>query len=188
MREGRLLFSRYGLKKTGIKDLTDAVGIGQGSFYIFFTSKEELYFTILEREEKALQDNLLKSGMVLGDLTVEKLKEFLKTGFNRVKDDPFFQQLLAGENYEALLRKLHKDRIQGHIKRDESFFLPLINRWQQQGQIINEKPEIIVGLLRAIFTIILHKKEIGEDIFDDVFNLLIELVVQGLVEGREGND
>jgi AcrR family transcriptional regulator len=34
--------------KSGIKDLTDAIGIAPGSFYKFFTSKEELIFTILE--------------------------------------------------------------------------------------------------------------------------------------------
>ena len=41
------LFKRYGLKKTTIKDLTQAVAISQGAFYSFFDSKEELYYSIL---------------------------------------------------------------------------------------------------------------------------------------------
>ena len=34
IKEGRKLFSQYGLKKTTIKDITNAVGIAQGSFII----------------------------------------------------------------------------------------------------------------------------------------------------------
>jgi len=49
---GKELFERYGLKKTSVEELTRAVGIGQGSFYIFFDSKEELFFEILDAEER----------------------------------------------------------------------------------------------------------------------------------------
>ena len=49
--KGRELFSKYGLKKTSITELTNSAGIAQGTFYNFFESKEELYFEILEQEE-----------------------------------------------------------------------------------------------------------------------------------------
>ncbi|MGB9202198.1 TetR/AcrR family transcriptional regulator, partial [Methanobacterium sp.] len=49
--QGKILFSKYGLKKTSITELTNIAGIAQGTFYNFFESKEELYFEILEQEE-----------------------------------------------------------------------------------------------------------------------------------------
>jgi AcrR family transcriptional regulator len=43
--KGRELFINYGLKKTSIADLCREAGIALGSFYIFYSSKEEkLYF------------------------------------------------------------------------------------------------------------------------------------------------
>ena len=58
----------------------------------------------------------------------------------------------------------------------------MITMWQKQGAVIDRKPEVIGGLLRAVFTLALHKKEIGEDIFQEVLELLIKLIAQGIVK------
>lgn len=43
---GRERFARYGLRKTTIADLTEPAGITTGTFYRFFDSKEELFWTV----------------------------------------------------------------------------------------------------------------------------------------------
>ena len=44
MREkGKKLFEKHGLKKTSVDEVTEAVGISKGSFYLFYGSKEELF-------------------------------------------------------------------------------------------------------------------------------------------------
>jgi AcrR family transcriptional regulator len=44
MREkGKDLFEKQGLKKTSVDELTAAVGISKGAFYLFYESKEELF-------------------------------------------------------------------------------------------------------------------------------------------------
>ena len=45
---GERLFSDYGFKKVSIEDVVEEAGISTGSFYTFFTSKEEFYRTILK--------------------------------------------------------------------------------------------------------------------------------------------
>jgi AcrR family transcriptional regulator len=70
LEEGRKLFTRYGLRKTTMADLTGPVDIAPSTFYQFFDSKEELYIKILEREgerfyERAvepLEENADRSG------------------------------------------------------------------------------------------------------------------------------
>src|SRR5690625_5412597 len=64
--QGKFLFSKYGFQKTSIREITKDVGIAQGTFYSFFKSKEELYFVILESEEKGIREQLFN---------VEKFKE-----------------------------------------------------------------------------------------------------------------
>src|SRR5690625_5812047 len=56
---GRELFSKLGFQKTSILDITKNVGIAQGTFYKFFSSKEELYFVILEMEEQKLREQFM---------------------------------------------------------------------------------------------------------------------------------
>ena len=54
-----------GMRKTSVEQLTNAVGISKGSFYKFFTSKELLFFAVLEdihtecftAAQKSLQEN-----------------------------------------------------------------------------------------------------------------------------------
>ncbi len=58
LQEGRKAFARDGLRKRNIAGLTRAVGIAQGSFYLFFTSKEDLYFEVLEEEEVKIKQSL----------------------------------------------------------------------------------------------------------------------------------
>lgn len=58
--KGRELFIQYGLAKTSIDDVILACGIGKGTFYKFFASKEELYFEILKNEEEVRETVLFE--------------------------------------------------------------------------------------------------------------------------------
>lgn len=57
--EGRHQFETAGLRKTSVEDLTKAAGIAQGSFYMFFASKEELYYELLLEEEQRIRNTVL---------------------------------------------------------------------------------------------------------------------------------
>ncbi len=180
--KGKELFARYGLRKTSIEDLTKAVGIAQGSYYNFFQSKEELYFEIMEQEEQYMKSRLLSTHQVEENLTRQSLEAFLTDAFGMIDESTFIKKLMNGEDYELLVRKLPEERIAKHIETDSDILTPMITMWQKQGAVIDRKPEVIGGLLRAVFTLALHKKEIGEDIFQEVLELLIELIAQGIVK------
>ena len=49
--EGKKLFEKYGLQKTTVDEIVNAAQISKGSFYIFYQSKEELYFDVLDSIE-----------------------------------------------------------------------------------------------------------------------------------------
>lgn len=180
--KGKELFDRYGLRKTSIGDLTNAVGIAQGSYYSFFQSKEELYFEIMEQEEKYIKNKLLSAHNIGAGLTEQSLEAFLTDAFGLIDESTFIKKLMNGEDYELLVRKLPEERVAKHIETDSDILTPMITMWQKQGAVIDRKPEVIGGLLRAVFTLAPHKKEIGEDIFPEVLELLIELIAQGIVK------
>ena len=52
------LLARYGYKKMTIDDLAQEVGIGKGSVYLHFTSKEEIALSHIDRIIERLKSNL----------------------------------------------------------------------------------------------------------------------------------
>ena len=185
LREGKTLFSTFGLKKTSIHDLTRAVGIAQGSFYNFYQSKEELYFEILELEEKKIKQQFQYQEIKSGADPKTSIKNLLIQTLELIEKSPFFRQLYVDNSMEAIVRKLPKHRLEEHFKKDSNVLLPIIQKWQQEGIILNKNPEVISGLLRSLFVLTLHKKEIGESVYTETMELLIELIVDGIVIQEE---
>lgn len=54
------LLSRYGYKKMTIDDLAREVGIGKGSIYLHFSSKEEIVLSHIDRIVDRVKDDLAK--------------------------------------------------------------------------------------------------------------------------------
>src|SRR5438270_12423957 len=52
------LLTRYGYKKMTIDDLAREVGIGKGSVYLHFSSKEEIALSHIDRIIEHLKENL----------------------------------------------------------------------------------------------------------------------------------
>ncbi|QNO13951.1 TetR/AcrR family transcriptional regulator [Alkalicella caledoniensis] len=184
LERGKELFSVFGIKKTSIGDLTKAVGIAQGSFYSFFNSKEELYFEILEKEEKILKEKILKNFNIY-EADASSFKDFLLSGLREVEKNTFLKTLYNRDEFELIVRKLPEEKIAKHIATDGDDLLPLIQYWQQKGMMEKFNPDAIAGVIRALFLLSTHKKEIGDGVYDETLELIITLIANGLFKGRE---
>lgn len=178
---GLKLFSRHGLKKTSIKDLTSEAGIAQGSFYNFFNSKEELYFSLLEYEEKKIEaemkDSILstKSAREAIQLTINKSS----TLFERT---PLLRRIYESNDYDIMVRKLPGEKLEKHQKEDTQLVINTIMKVKQKNETIEAGPEIISSILRGITLLNLHKEEIGQEQFPEVVAILAEAVANELVK------
>lgn len=177
--EGRRLFSKYGLKHTAIAELCRAAGIAKGSFYAFFNSKEDLFMAVLDREEE-FRHQLLEEIYQEAPDTRSALELLITRGLKFVEQSEFLQQLYTEDTYPQLLRKLGKERLEAHQHKDEQELNGFVTALQQQGLIVQAKPQAVVGLFRAVFLLTLHKREIGENIFDEVMELTARVVASGL--------
>ncbi|MBU5444754.1 TetR/AcrR family transcriptional regulator [Paenibacillus sp. MSJ-34] len=180
--EGRRLFAVLGLKKTSIEDVTKAVGIAQGSFYLFYSSKEELYCEILQQEERVIRSQLIERFFAQDHITREMFKQFLRRSFAVMEENPFIRQIYDEDAMESVFRKLPEDKLQELFTDDSAFFVPLIVRGQQQGWMAARNPETIVSLIRSIVLLAMQKRQIGEERYEETIELLIELVASGLVK------
>lgn len=186
LEEGRNRFSFYGLKKTTIQELTQAAGISQGAFYLFYPSKEALYFAVLEEEEKQIQAALLKRWEQNEKPTVKGMQSFLLEGLRRIDQSPLIRRLLEGGEYEALLSRLSPEEVEAHRIRDTDLVETLVQSGMGQVAWTVQDPAVVAGILRAFFLLTLHRREIGEEVFTPAIEHLARWIAQGLIREGEG--
>lgn len=183
---GRDLFSSLGLKKTSIKDLTGKAGIAQGTFYHFFESKEIIYFLLLEQDEKEIQQNVILQLSKSKGITAAVFANALYTTIKQIEKYPLIQRLFTTEEYEVLVRKLPIDVLTEHGERDLLSFSPLVDQWKREGKVdINTPNDVITSVLRAYFLMTIHKREIGEEIYDQSLQFLAEGIALRMFKGGD---
>lgn len=181
---GRKLFSQFGFKKTNVGELTEAAGIAAGTFYTFYRSKEELFYELMEEEEQHIQQVLL-TRLQSAPMNKETFRSFLHDGFRLMTESPMLRQVLLPDQLAAILRKLPQDRLDSNYAQDQLMLLPLIRRWQADGVLrMDAEPEMIVSMIRSLLLLSLHKKEIGETVYEATLELLITAVADGLFTGN----
>lgn len=187
LNQGKELFEQYGLKKTSISELTKAVGIAQGTFYQFFDSKEVLFFEIIELEELKIKEKMFAFLQSHIKITKEVFKEFLLLALQMINENPIIRSLFTENIFEQLVRKLPAERMSQHIKQDTDLLLPLVQLWQQDNILINERAEVISGMIRGFILLSLHRNEIGLEIYDKTMELYAKFLADGLIIEKEGS-
>jgi AcrR family transcriptional regulator len=186
LEKGRDLFARKELRKTSVGELTRAVGIAQGSFYAFYNSKEELYFEILESEEKQISA-IIEKNLHLIEMTRGEFKQFLLQTIALIISNPFLKKMLDEKKYRALISKIPKGKFQKHLQEEYQFTNRLVNKFQEQEHMRQIKPEILSGLLYALFLLQLHRDEIGKEVFPEMFEFLIDIISDTLINNGKKN-
>jgi len=181
LKAGQTSFQTLGLKKTSVEDLTKASGIAQGSFYLFYKSKEELCYEILLMEEASIREQLLQSIASNPAVTKESIRDFMLDGFRLMSENPLIRQMYLEGEFEYLLRKLPRELLEQNYRDDQDAMMPVVQKWQDSGILADVEPELIVSMFRAIVLLSLHKKEIGEHSYNPTIELLVDVLAEGMV-------
>lgn len=184
---GRELFARYGIRKTSISELTETVGIGKGTFYQFYDSKEKLYVDILNQYREEVIPRLLTETFEAHDDPEDAIRAFLEQGMDVAESDPFFRQIIDEDELDMLQQKYLEELQAGH-ERDVATILPYIEQWYAEGQVTGPDPETIVDVLDAVAYLTLHVEDIGEDRYPAVRDTIISAVAAELTRNSDGTD
>jgi AcrR family transcriptional regulator len=186
LKNGRDLYLKNGLKNTTVEELTQAAGIAQGSFYAFYSSKEELYFEILELEEEKIAKQIENQLLSL-DMTRKNFKDFLQDTITLITGNPLLVTLLNGKDFSSLILKIPKEKYDKHLQSEYRFAHRLVNRFQEKGLMKYIMPDILSALLNSLFLLKLHTDEIGTDIFPLMFEFLIDMISDTLINNGTKN-
>jgi AcrR family transcriptional regulator len=180
MEAGTDHFSSFGIRKTNIEDLTRAAGISKGAFYLFFGSKEELFFDIVEKIEREFRQRITREIEEQQGTPQERFKAVLKKAFLAWRSYPILSRM-GQEEYLYLVRKLPEEKVQAHFQSDNQFIAQLLENLAESGIRIDKDPDFVSGLMKALFFASLHEQEIGQDVFPEVLDVLVDLAAGYLV-------
>jgi AcrR family transcriptional regulator len=182
LKQGRKLFTQYGLKKTSLEDLTRPLGIAKSTFYVFFESKEALYFELLLHTRHEVEERVRAASFDSTDDPREGLRRFMRAVVDELETNPLTRRLVTQpEELEMLARNASPDQLAMSTQDSTAYILPAILAGQAQGSLVDGEPNVIAGVIRSVALLTLHKDIIGEDIYPQVVSMMIELIAKGLV-------
>ena len=179
LEKGREMLAVYGVRKTSVDDLVNAVGISKGAFYLFFNSKEEMFFQVLQDFENHYQTRLLTALGSSSLAPAERLIAFFQVAFFEWRNDPLFKRF-SGEDYDLLMRRLPQELANAALKSDERFAARLLARWRAEGLALRIDAPELVGVLRALFLVTLHHGEFPDETFERVQARLLRAIAYDL--------
>jgi TetR/AcrR family transcriptional regulator, repressor for uid operon len=105
-------FSKYGYDKTRMDDIAKSANLGKGTLYLYFKSKEELFYAISENSIKELKEQLSKLFSKKEDL-VHDAEKFYDQYRNMIHDSEKVSfEIIAESSRNPKLRKaLYEQRM-----------------------------------------------------------------------------
>ncbi|MEM9459601.1 MAG: TetR/AcrR family transcriptional regulator [Myxococcota bacterium] len=160
---GRERFAKVGLAKVTIADLALDAGIGKGSFYKFFESKEDLFLAIQEQQEAAFKQ-ALRAELLRAGSPRQAVVTLLMAAATRLDAHPFLRLLLDPKTLAELQIRVDPQRLAAHRQSDRDFFVSLVHEGQQQGWLRETLcAQTVFDVLGAMFMISVQRELLGPE-------------------------
>lgn len=181
---GMELFSTKGFKETNISEIAKMAGIGVGTFYNYYSSKENLFLEIYISENEKLKKRILES-LNLNDDPVNLVKKAMTQNISAMNSNPILKEWYNRDVFNKLEQYFQK---QGGVEGFNadfvySFGVELIKKWKGEGKIRDDiNDELILAFFHALLFLDIHKKEIGIHHFPPLIDYLAEFIMKGLTD------
>ena len=169
---------KFGVRKTTVDQLVQMAGISKGAFYIFYPSKEILFFTVFEEYQRDLMEEAFSKFNETEYISAQEFSELIYEIYQKVRRS-FIMNIVQNQEFDYLMRKIPEEYILNHHSFDDMLAKNLLSHLKVKKVI---DAGVVTASLRAIFMSMLHVKEIGEKDFDKVLKLLITGLSQQLIE------
>ena len=181
---GKDCFARYGIKKTGIEDLTEGMGIAKSSFYSFFNSKEDLFLQIFKEEKEALKDSILENSFLKYRTEPDKaIRAYLRHVLQIVDNHPIWRKLvIENEHLELTISRFSEEEIKNIREDSVAIILPFFEEWAAAGLLIDKPARILAETTQATLSLIHFRNKIEDDDFSEVMDLFIDLLAENITK------
>ena len=178
----KAMFSERGFKDTNISAITKAANMAVGTFYLYYSSKEQLFMEIFKDENTRLKKSFLET-LDLGQSPKEIIAQMLRLNQEGLQASPILREWYASEEFRKIERTYREEHAIDSLDFLYDTFYMLVQRWQAEGNMRSDiDSQMIMKIFEAIINIDTHKDEIGLEYFPDLLHILTDLVLTGLTE------
>lgn len=179
---GKELFWARGFKDTNVSDITKIAGIGVGTFYNYYSSKEKLFLEIFLEENVKLKKSMMESIDLDADPLIV-IKELISVNIRGMNANPILREWYNRDVFSKLEQHYREENGIKYVDFLYDIFTEIIKKWQAEGKM---RDDIDVKLIMAFFTALInidtHKDEIGIEYFPHILDYLAEFVMKGLTD------
>lgn len=179
---GKALFQSKGFKETNISDITKMAGTGVGTFYNYYSSKEQLFIDVYMNENKIAKNQIVESLDANQD-PITFVKEFMTRSFEAMHSNKILKEWYNRD----VFRKLEKHyRETTDVESMRSFYVGLLKQWKAEGKIRSDiDDDLLAALFDSLAYIDSHKEDVGIQHFPELIQYLVEFIMKGLTDCRK---
>jgi len=180
---GRELFCSKGFKDTNISDITKMAGMGVGTFYNYYSSKEKLFIEIFIKENEKLKKNIMES-IDLDDDPIKVVKEAIALNLNGTNSNPILKEWYNKDFFSKLEKEFYEAAgIESIYEFMNKGTIELIKKWKAERKIRDDLDDkLILAIFNSIPYIDIHKEQIGIQYFPQIIDYLAEFIMKGLTD------
>jgi AcrR family transcriptional regulator len=176
------LFSENGFKDTNISAITQKANMAVGTFYLNYSSKEQLFLEIFKDENTALKQRCLDA-LDLSQTPKEIILQMLRLNREGIDENPILREWYQSEEFRKIQQTYREEHAIDSLDFLYDAFLTLVRRWQDEGKMRTDiDSRMIMMIFAAIINVDTHKEEIGLEFFPALLEQMTELVLKGLMD------
>lgn len=166
---GAYLFTKFGVGKTTIEDITREAGVGKGTFYLFYGSKGAFYLDLYERDWKILNEKMEKLFLYRKGKLSDLLLDYIFENRRHLLEHPILSKAYDPSTVSSIFDQAGHERLREFKRLSSEKLCRIIDSWISANSLICPiKTEVVAGMMRSLSFLNYHRMEIGEDIHDEV--------------------
>jgi AcrR family transcriptional regulator len=137
------VFSEHGYHEASIVKITEAAGVGQGTFYLYFSSKQEV-FDELVRDLNRRVRHAMKEASAKGKTRLEAELLGFRAYFRFTAEHPALYRIIRQAEFVS------PDMLRYHYERLSSGYIEALRAAVEQGEIAELDPEVAAWALMGM--------------------------------------
>jgi AcrR family transcriptional regulator len=182
LKAGRLLFTEKGFKDTNVSEITKKAGIATGTYYNYYTSKDNLFMDIYLEENVKLKNKIM-SEIDLNGQPMEVMAKMMHLNEKGMRNNPILKEWYNQDVFSRIEKVYREETGVDRVDFMYDSFIEVIRKWQDEGIM---RTDIDAEMIRAIFSALIsvdtHKEDVGVQYFPNLMNYLAEFIMKGLMD------